>query len=138
MRAVMGLLSQELFGDILALPDFSERTSVGSASVTAINTPSVSPYAWTTRTPTTTGSPGSASRRWPTLSRQVATSSSPVILLPGERIITDSFRVDPAHRVRLEAMRMIEHVSGDGLDLVVELEIDAHVFTVTQVHLGNE
>jgi SAM-dependent methyltransferase len=60
------------------------------------------------------------------------------ILLPGERILSDAFRVDPTHRVRLEAMRVIEHISLDGLDLYVELEIDSEVFSVASVHLGNE
>lgn len=60
------------------------------------------------------------------------------ILLPGERIRTDPFRVDRAHRVRLEAMRVIEKISDDGLDLDVELEIGGATFGVGRVHLGNE
>ena len=60
------------------------------------------------------------------------------ILLPGERILTPSFRIDPAHRVRLEAMRVIEHISADGLDLDVELEIDGAMLALTRLHLGNE
>ena len=75
--------------------------------------------------------------RWKELPH-ASSRSRGFILLPGERILTDAFRIDPAHRVRLEAMRVIEHISADGLDLDVELEIDGERFSVTRVHLGNE
>ena len=124
---------------------------MGSASVTAINTPGAPdrresltvPVSWpATFVLDESNEPGfqpfvDVGPRWRDLPHARSRSRG-FILLPGERIVTDSFRVDPAHRVRLEAMRVIEHVSGDELVLVVELEIDAHVVTVTQVHLGNE
>ena len=75
--------------------------------------------------------------RWKELPH-ASTRSRGFIVLPGEGLLTDEFTVEADHQVHLEAMRVIDEVSHDGMELRVGLEVCGEDCFLAELHLGNE